>query len=127
MRKLSAILAIGCLVFSTQAQADPFTRYAVFGFGKDSCGKFVATYQVPKEKIDSRTLAYMSFVNGFVTGINMSMALDAPKGGLPLSVGSNLDIYGQMMWIRQYCLVHPDETFAAATSLLYSHMAESGL
>jgi hypothetical protein len=87
------------------------------GFGNDSCGKYLAategrgpsmsyTLQNPLGEFTDRSALYYQWIQGFLTGINITNWGKAPQ--------MNVDMEGVDLWIRKYCRENPTDNITLA-------------
>jgi hypothetical protein len=107
---LAAILMSGSS--ETMAQPPPVGLFASLGSGTTSCGAFVnaADYtnrtrlpdDPPGSFRDPVTVSMMSWVEGFVSGINYVGPADRMSG-------QGFDAESRYRWVENYCRGHPLE------------------
>jgi hypothetical protein len=93
----------------TPGRYEKITSY-VIGVGQDSCGKYLRAADAerkarpnnadPAVLYSPQFVAFVSYVNGYLTGANfMAAAYHLPQG----QVGEKSEMDGRMVWLENYC------------------------
>jgi len=111
MKKLILIVALNLI--STMAIAD----WAIRGEGNFSCPDYVSAKRTNNTKLYSS----ISWVQGFITGVNYQNAL--PEGSNSY-IGQDLSAVSLVDWVENYCRKNPQDTLADAAEALVAELKE---
>ena len=131
MKSKSQIVAIAvcCLLpMTANGQPSPSGAFFSLGVGGASCGEFASAKEYndrlrlpndpPGSYRDSVYIALLSWVEGFVTGVNY-------VGPADRLTGSKADGPARIYWLENYCRAHPlDVMLNAALALRSALLAE---
>ena len=105
MNKLILILALSLQPMVSAAD------YAIRGEGNFVCPDYVAARQTNSAKLYSS----ISWVQGFITGVNYQNALPA---GSDSFIGQDLSAASLVSWLENYCRANPQDYLADAAEAL---------
>ena len=107
------ILIIVLALLATSAQAD----WAIKGEGNFSCPDYVAARQTNTKKLYSS----ISWVQGFITGVNYQRALDEGSNSF---VGQDFAPASMVGWLENYCRENPQDYLSDAAQALVEELQE---
>ena len=119
MKLVLKAFAVGLLFVSPIAVAADADTTMVYGAGTKSCGAFLEAER--KSGVDS--IAYHSWLAGFLTGVNAFFNMLHVSHGSDILEGT--DFEGAVHWLRNYCEKNPLETFARAADALVAERVKS--
>lgn len=105
MKRLVLIIAL--TLMQTVTMAD----WAIRGEGNFSCPDYVAAKQTNNAKLYSS----ISWVQGFITGVNYQNALPEDSNSF---IGQDLSAVSVVAWIEKYCRANPQDYLADAAEAL---------
>jgi hypothetical protein len=108
------ILIAAMALVSTSAQAD----WAVKGEGTFACPEYVAAKRINGAKLYSS----ISWVQGFITGVNYQRALPEDSHS---KLGQDFPATSIVRWIENYCRDNPQDDLADAAEALVEELVES--
>ena len=109
MKKL--ILTASLTLMCTTAMAD----WAIKGEGNFSCPDYVSAKQTNSAKLYSS----ISWVQGFITGVNYQSAL--PEGSHSF-IGQEFPAASIVSWLETYCRANPQDYLADAAEALIADL-----
>jgi len=109
MKKLILIVTIALV--SKVAIAD----WAIRGEGNFSCPDYVSARQTNSAKLYSS----ISWVQGFITGVNYQIALPEDSNSL---IGQDLSAASVVTWLENYCRANPQDYLADAAEALIEEL-----
>lgn len=109
MKKL--ILIIVLTLVSTGAWCD----WAVKGEGNFSCPEYVSQKQINGKKLYSS----ISWVQGFISGVNYQRALEEGANSL---VGQDLPATSMVTWLENHCRANPQDYLSDAAEALVKEL-----
>ena len=112
MKKL--ILIIALVMVSTGACGD----WAVKGEGNYSCAEYVSA----KRSNDAKLYSSISWVQGFITGVNYQRALAEDTHSF---IGQDLPAASIVRWLENYCQENLQDDVADAAKALVEELTES--
>lgn len=112
MKKLIPTVVLSLM--STNAMAD----WAIRGEGNFSCPEYVSAKQTNNAKLYSS----ISWVQGFITGVNYQIALPEETNSL---VGQDLSAASVVAWLENYCRANPQDYLADAAGALVAELKEA--
>jgi hypothetical protein len=96
---------------------DVSSDWAVKGEGNFSCPDYVSAKQSNTAKLYSS----ISWVQGFVTGVNYEAALDTEANSI---VGRDMAPASMVSWIETYCRSNPQDYLSDAAAALVVELKE---
>ncbi len=109
MKKPILILALSLLPIVATAD------YAIRGEGNFTCPDYVAARQTNNAKLYSS----ISWVQGFITGVNYQKALPEDSDSL---IGQDLTAVSLVTWLENYCRSNPQDYLADAAEALVAEL-----
>lgn len=91
--------------------------WAVKGEGNFSCPEYVSERQVNGKKFYSS----ISWVQGFLTGVNYQQALDEASDSL---IGQDFPPTSMVDWLESYCRKNPQDYLSDAAQALVEELKE---
>ena len=113
MKKLILITALALL--TTGAQGD----WAIKGEGNFSCPDYVSA----KQSNGAKFYSSITWVQGFITGVNYQRALVKNTHSL---IGQDFAPVALVHWIENYCRANPQDYLADAAEALVIELTENG-
>jgi len=111
MKKLIPIIALALISTSTMAD------WAIRGEGNFSCPDYVSAKQTNSAKLYSS----ISWVQGFISGVNYQIALPNNTNSL---IGQDLSAASVVSWLENYCRSNPQDYLADAAESLVKELKE---
>ena len=111
MKKYLILLSISLL--STTASAD----FAIRGEGNFACPEYVAAKRTNNAKLYSS----VTWVQGFITGVNYQNALPEGKDSF---IGQDLTAVSVVTWLENYCRANPQDYLSDAAEKLVVELKE---
>src|SRR5262249_7936633 len=94
-------------------------NYIVLGLGVESCGKFIASKERhTPTRIDALYMEYKAYIQGYITGLNMSTRKIS-------NIVDGTDTHGAVSWIENYCKQNPVDHFDTAIRKLVLERLET--
>jgi len=105
------VLIVTLTLMQTVAMAD----WAIRGEGNFSCPDYVSAKQTNSAKLYSS----ISWVQGFITGVNYQSALPEDSSSF---IGQDLSAVSVVDWIENYCRANPQDYLADAAEALIEEL-----
>ena len=96
---------------------DLSSDWAVKGEGNFSCPDYVSAKQSNTAKLYSS----ISWVQGFITGVNYQAALDRETSSV---VGRDMPPASMVSWLENYCRANPQDYLSDAAAALVAELKE---
>ncbi len=113
MKNLAVILIMALLLVSVDVSSD----WAVKGEGNFSCPDYVSAKQSNTAKLYSS----ISWVQGFISGMNYQDALDRDADSF---IGQELLAASMVSWIENHCRANPQDYLSDAAEALVVELKE---
>ena len=97
--------------------ADVWSDWAIKGEGNFSCPEYVAAKQINGKKLYSS----ISWVQGFITGLNYQRALPEDSHSF---IGQDLPATSIVSWLENHCRANPQDYLADAAEALVIELKE---
>ena len=107
------LILLSLSLMSTVAIAD----WAIRGEGNFACPEYVSARQTNNAKLYSS----ISWVQGFITGVNYQNALPEGKDSF---IGQDLTAASVVTWLETYCRANPQDYLADAAEALVVELKE---
>ncbi|WP_156103950.1 hypothetical protein [Acidithiobacillus ferrivorans] len=119
-RKFTAV-TLCLMLYFMPAYGSAGTAYESYGVGSESCGTYLQHYHNRNTLYDSSSyFDDASWVEGWLSASNQMFK---NYNGRPITdLLHNTDINGAMLWIANYCNVHPLKSLYRASSELAVHL-----
>lgn len=107
------VLIVTLTLMQTVAMAD----WAIRGEGNFSCPDYVSAKQTNNAKLYSS----ISWVQGFITGVNYQSALPEDSNSF---IGQDLSAVSVVTWIENHCRANPQDYLADAAEALIAELKD---
>ena len=112
-----AAAVAACLAAGAAPAADSGGSYMVYGVGAKRCNDFVRTVigARSRQKDEADRFVMMSWVQGYLTQYNS-------RSPATYSIAGRSDTQGIQLWLYNYCLAYPEDSFERAASALIDEL-----